>query len=271
MMKSNTLIFTWLLILMGFILLIDKTHDKKEENSSLNKFTDISSNTLQDRILNTYVNWRDHKNFYYSANLKITYYNYLKSIKNRDQSDAKELTSLYVDVINSDYSDLDKVYSSLNYIREDRSLSRKKFAEVIVSMVQHIPYSYVVSNSCRSAALNDSSMNNNINNGTQCEGGVIGGLYTPLEFINKKKGDCDSRTVLIWTILTHFGYDAVILNSDLYGHSIIGLNIPSSGRYKYYRGKRYYTWETTSIGYKVGMLPPSFSNIDKWYVAIHKS
>ena len=67
---------------------------------------------------------------------------------------------------------------------------------------------------------------------------------------------------------SEYGKVVVILNSDLYAHSIIGLNIPSSGRYKYYNGKRYYTWETTAKGYDLGILPADFSNIKYWYVAL---
>ena len=68
--------------------------------------------------------------------------------------------------------------------------------------------------------------------------------------------------------LKKFGYDVIILNSDVYGHSILGLNILSSGRYKSYLGKRYYTWETTSEGWMLGDLPPDVSNMSNWYVAL---
>ena len=95
--------------------------------------------------------------------------------------------------------------------------------------------------------------------------GPLGDLILVLHHLN---GDCDSRTLFIYTVLKKFNYDVVILNSDLYAHSIIGLNIPSSGRYKYYNGKRYYTWETTAKGYELGVLPADFSNIDYWYIAL---
>ena len=67
--------------------------------------------------------------------------------------------------------------------------------------------------------------------------------------------------------LKRYNYDVVILDSEHYLHSMIGLNIPSSGRYKYHQGKRYYTWETTSNGWRLGLLPPNSSNINYWQVA----
>jgi hypothetical protein len=266
---KTSAIFIWILILIGvFVTLKNIQPEKNKKPLVLDKINDIGSNPTQDRVINTYVNWRDSRNFYYSANLKISYYDYLKSIRNRDRSNKEYLNGLYVDIVKSDYYDLDRVYSALDFIRKDRSLSKKKFAEIVVAMVQHIPYSYVVERTCREEALNDSSMYNDISNGTECEGLIYGGVYTPLEFIRKKKGDCDSRTLLIFTILRYFGYDVVILNSDLYAHSVIGLNIPYSGLYKYYRGRRYYTWETTTTGYDLGMLHPSDSDINYWYVAL---
>lgn len=267
-MKNFLYITSWIFLFL-FILSIAEfnlRHDRVVEDS--NPLVEIGSNLDTNKIINTYVNWRDLRNFYYSANLKILYDDYLKSLRNRDRSSASSLEWLYVDIFKSDYYDLDKVYQDLDYIRKDRSLSKKKFAEVVVAMVQHIPYSYVTGGTCRSLALSDNSISYDISRGVKCEGGIAGGIYTPLEFIKKKKGDCDSRTLLIFTILRHFGYDVVILNSNLYAHSIIGLNIPYSGRYKYYKGKRYYTWETTSTGFDLGVLPSSVSDINYWYVGL---
>ena len=267
-MKHFLILISWIILFLGFILLTESYLKKSDIIPNDNSFNEVGSSNTSDNIINTYVNWRDYRNFYYSANLKILYNDYLSSIQNKDRSNAESLEWLYVDIFKSDYYDLDKVYQELDFIRKDRSLSRKKFAEIVVAMVQHIPYSYVTGGTCRSLALSDNSISYDISRGVKCEGGITGGIYTPLEFIKKKKGDCDSRTLLIFTILRHFGYDVVILNSNLYAHSIIGLNIPYSGRYKYYKGKRYYTWETTSTGFDLGVLPSSTSDIDYWYVGL---
>lgn len=267
-MKHFLILISWIILFLGLILLTESYLKKSEITSNDNTLNEVGSSNTSDNIINTYVNWRDYRNFYYSANLKILYNDYLKSIQNKDRSNAESIEWLYVDIFKSDYYDLDKVYQELDFIRKDRSLSRKKFAEIVVAMVQHIPYSYVTGGTCRSLALSDNSISYDISRGVKCEGGITGGIYTPLEFIKKKKGDCDSRTLLIFTILRHFGYDVVILNSNLYAHSIIGLNIPYSGRYKYYKGKRYYTWETTSTGFDLGVLPSSTSDIDYWYVGL---
>ena len=93
-------------------------------------------------------------------------------------------------------------------------------------------------------------------------------ILSPLEFFYLKTGDCDSRTVLIYTILKSFGYDVAILNSDRYSHSMIGINLPSSGKYKIINGKKYFFWETTGVGWEMGMLPPDNWDISKWSLAL---
>ena len=49
---------------------------------------------------------------------------------------------------------------------------------------------------------------------------------------------------------------------------MLGLNIPTRGKYKLIKGKKYYFWETTAPGYKVGYLHPESQNISKWYLAL---
>ena len=232
------------------------------------KTNTVKKETKPERIISNYINWYDYKNYYYNTNLKISYNDYLKSIKNKNNSYASTIGGLYRDIYSSDKYDLELVYKDLDFIRKDRSLSREKFAEIIVTMVQHMPYNIVTQESCFKAQMSNDSVRDMIFSGIECEGDIYGGVYSPLELVKKMKGDCDSRTLFIFTVLKKFNYDVVILNSDLYAHSIIGLNIPSSGRYKYYKGKRYYTWETTAKGYDLGILPADFSNIKYWYVAL---
>ena len=266
--------FASLLVILGFVFfiffIVDDIDNKSNSNST--KVTKVKKKVKKsiksDRIISNNIKWYDSKNYFYKTNLKISNNDYLKSIKNRDNKyrTSSSFGALYAAIYYSDKLDLDLVYKELDFIRKDRSLSKKKFAEIVVAMVQHMPYSFVIEKSC--SMRSDPDFMNMIRQGTKCEGGVKAGLYTPLELVKKMKGDCDSRTLFIFTVLKKFNYDVVILNSDLYAHSIIGLNIPSKGVYKYYKGKRYYTWETTSKGWSLGVLPPANSKIKYWYVVL---
>jgi hypothetical protein len=155
----------------------------------------------------------------------------------------------------------------LQKIKIDNNLNRNRFAEVVVSLIQSIPYSYNIDGNCNGDDL-PSAYKNDIISGIPCISNVRHDILTPLEFFYFKKGDCDSRTVLIYTILKRFGYDVAILNSDLYSHSMIGINIPAYGKYKLINGKKYYFWETTAKGFTLGVLPPDSWNISKWYLAL---
>ena len=257
-----------LIIMSVFFSVIDFfSSDSKPKKVKTNTKT-VKKETKPERIISNYINWYDYKNYYYKKKLKITYNDYLKSIKNKKNSNASTIGGLYRDIYSSDKYDLELVYKELDFIRRDRSLSKRKFAEIIVSMVQYIPYNIVAQESCFKAQISNDSIRDMIFSGIECEGNIYGGVYSPIELVKKMKGDCDSRTLFIYTVLKKFNYDVVILNSDLYAHSIIGLNIPSSGRYKSYKGKRYYTWETTAKGFDLGILPADFSNMKYWYVAL---
>ena len=90
-----------------------------------------------------------------------------------------------------------------------------------------------------------------------------------IEFLKKYTGDCDTRTVLLFILLNAYGYDTVILNSYVYKHSVIGINLPTSGyNYKYSNGKKYYTWETTNTGWELGDMPAEFNDLKYWYLAL---
>ena len=268
-------IFTRIILLIiwfSFVSLLFTIVDffSSDSSSSSYKTTSktIKKEVKADKIISNYTYWYDFYNNYYNANLEISRNAYYKSIRNKENNYASTIGALYRVIYNSDKLDLNLVYKELDFIRRDRSLSKRRFAEIVVSMVQNIPYNIIVQESCSLAQIRNDSVNEMILRGYECEGNVYAGVYSPLEFVKKMKGDCDSRTLFIYTVLKKFNYDVVILNSDLYAHSIIGLNIPSSGRYKYYKGKRYYTWETTAKGYELGVLPADFSNIDYWYIAL---
>ena len=268
--KKNFPLFLLIFLLWGGFSIFDQINLKNKSESEFQKINSkmIIDNVDQNLIISKYINWYDFKNNYYFSYLKIRLINYFNSIINKENSYATTIKKLYLDVFNNDKLYLNLVYKELNYIRKDRSLSKRKFAEMIVSMVQEIPYSIVAQETCASAQTSNEDMRKMILSGIECDGEIYGGVYTPTEFVYNLKGDCDSRTLFIYTVLKYFNYDVVILNSDLYAHSIIGLNLPSSGRYKYHKGNRYYTWETTYKGWELGLIPAKVSNINYWYVAL---
>ena len=208
--------------------------------------------------------WYDYDYNSYTGTTRVRNADVLSSTIHKKLINASSWADLYRGMYINDKTKLDLVYPMLDRIWNNNNLTRREFIDIVVSFVQHIDYNVVSMEDCQTAYRNNNTTRELIDSGVECDGNIYAGVYSPLEFMAKFKGDCDSRTVFLYTVLKRYNYDVVILDSDLYAHSMIGVNISSSGKYKYYNGKRYYFWETTNEGWRLGMLPPSSSNINYW-------
>lgn len=89
-------------------------------------------------------------------------------------------------------------------------------------------------------------------------------VFSPIEFLFYGKGDCDSRTVLAYTLLDLLGYDVIIMRIQYYyaerqdWHSMLGIAgvSPSAFNYYIYQNKRYYFVELTQKNWRIGELTP---------------
>lgn len=169
-----------------------------------------------------------------------------------------------------DKSRISSLYGMLDSIKTVNNLTPYQFAEVVVTMVQSIDYVLITDGSCNERKA-EPSVVELLRAGVPCLGNAPYGLRTPLQFLSDMKGDCDTRTLVLYTILKHFGYDVVIINSDYYTHSMLGLNLPGIiGSYKTDHAKRYYFWETTAKGFSLGQLPAENGNIRYWDVELNE-
>lgn len=177
--------------------------------------------------------------------------------------------NLYQHLDTTDGPALDLVMKTFSDINSAKQLNKMEFAEMVVSCIQDIPYSFVFQEECLPADYYESSIRDILEKCPDCcVGNVLFGIQNPVSFIQSLKGDCDTRTALIYSILNHFNYDVAILNSDFYKHSIIGINLPSTGKSKLFRGKKYVVWETTAKYYQAGVLPSNFNNLTHWNIVL---
>ena len=212
--------------------------------------------------------WRDNNNRIHSGVFKFRYGDYIDSKEYKERISYSTQNSLYRKIVDNDKSKLNMIFPVLDSIRNNNNYSKNDFADIIVSLVQNIPYSYNIETNCDDKSTLPEAYVDDIQSGVPCISYVRYDILTPLELFKNFLGDCDSRTVLLYTILKKYKFDVVILNSNLYSHSMLGLNIPTRGKYKLIKGKKYYFWETTAPGYKVGYLHPESQNISKWYLAL---
>jgi hypothetical protein len=90
-------------------------------------------------------------------------------------------------------------------------------------------------------------------------------LYAPIEFLIQETGDCDTRTLLAYSILEKFNYDIAIVNSNKMGHSMFGIYVPfvpGNGHFGLtaVSRKKYYLWELTATGLNLGDNYDFYSN-----------
>lgn len=173
------------------------------------------------------------------------------------ETDEEFWQKVYYDLYDKNKTRLGFVQDSLQHIGDSLKLNRDDFARMVVSFVQDIPYNYI---------LPDSTCEGHEDH--PCVANVKYGIFSPVEFLNTLQGDCDTRTVLLFTLLRNFGYEPVIINSGEYLHSMLALDITASGDYLEYKGKRYAFWETTNVGWLPGMLPPDMNNTSYWHVIL---
>lgn len=220
--------------------------------------TEVVETTEGEKTIRYIINklrWRDFDGDWYRMNFKIAENSVQASKKNRSEFRyTRQFTwgSFYKNMANHDRPLLEHLYTSFSKIQKEKKLNRRKFAEFIITSIQNIQYNYIKSTPC---------------DGTEdypCVGNVRLGIFAPAEFSANLTGDCDSRTVLLYVILAKFNYDVAILNSDEYRHSVLGISLPSTGKYKTYNRKKYYFVETTAKGCPIGYLPQNVSTLSFW-------
>ena len=168
-----------------------------------------------------------------------------------------------------DSSQLFGIYRLLDSVRAGRRLNSERFAEVIVAFVQDIPYTLILDRDCDPQLYKDAFTRRYLESAdANCEGFQRFGINTPTEFMGTLAGDCDTRTLLLYTLLTHYGYDAAILSSELYSHSLLGVVLPAQGLTYAFHGKNYVLWETTTPNMPPGIIGQPFNNLSDWRVSL---
>ncbi len=217
-------------------------------------------------------NWRDNYGNNYIGNLSVRekdYHSLKNHINNYKPSSEKYFWGeLYAYISQTDTPSLDLIMEMFVKINQDKNLNQMEFAEMVVSCIQDIPYSFVLQKECPTENY-DSNTKHVLEDCPECcIGNIKYGIQNPVSFIKNLKGDCDTRTVIIYSILNYFNYDVAIVNSNFYRHSIIGINLPASGLHKIYKGKKYTLWETTAKYFEPGYLSPGFDDVAHWNIVL---
>lgn len=249
-------------------------NNSRERKETIEPIVDRSNSELEnDTLLKRYREWKDYDGRNYSGfySLKISDFknsSLFKKNLNANLSNTNSYDKVLFSLKENDKTKLDGVYKLFDSIQSKNKLSKIKFAEMIVSFVQDIPYVLILEDNCDANLYNDDFTRKYLlTPNAKCNGYQKFGINTPVEFLANLNGDCDTRTLLLYTILTYYNYDVALLSSEYYGHSILGINLPLKGKKYYYNNQEYALWETTLIA-KPGIIPNQISNTNNWRISL---
>ena len=247
---------------------------KYPEDNVIEKKDTLKNITQKDTIINHFRSWHDYDNNLYEGSyfVKYTAYQNAKSFKNNLEiagNSQSEYDKILFSLKENDKGNINGLYQLFDTLKIEKQLDNIAFAKMIVSFVQDIPYALVLPKNCDPNLYTDNFIKQYLNSSdAKCDGFEKFGINTPVEFLATLNGDCDTRTLLLYTILAHYNYDVALLSSELYSHSILGINLPLEGKSYDYYNQKYILWETTSPNIKPGILPSEISNTNNWRISL---
>ncbi|MFV0163096.1 hypothetical protein OBK04_05450 [Empedobacter falsenii] len=290
--------FSWLFRIIGILLLLGfvaslfhffnttttqtyipkpvVTEQPEERKTQTEAIIDTLDNdaVVNDTIIKHFRVWQDYDGNQYEGTIwtrksDFAKAKYFKNNLTLNSNSSRAYDEMIYRLKENDKNNLIGVYQLFDSIRQKEQLSSVKFAELIVSFVQDIPYTVIVPDDCNPNLYDDEFIQEYLSSAdARCDGFQKFGINSPVEFMSTLNGDCDTRTLLLYTILAHYGYDVALLSSEYYAHSIIGINLPLSGNAYQYQNQRYILWETTAPNIKAGVLPKEISNLNYWRISL---
>lgn len=203
--------------------------------------------------------WKSFDGKNYTLNFRIKKSDYQLSQSNRIKSNSSE-GELYSEMYTTDHLALSDMINGYKAIIKNENLNYLQRMNMIVSSIQSIPYSWVLTNNpkCgeiyRNELIPKENCSVSLNPCGCCDDIMPFGVYSPVEFAVQSTGDCDTRSLFAYTIFKKLGFDvAVMINST---HSVLGVYSPkieSDGKTgNIGSARRYYLWELTGYGFVLG-------------------
>lgn len=302
-MKNNVSLFSiatklfWVLVLLVSIMSIlhldfglFKTEQVAEEfvyNDSISRINDIDSinepiDSLEvTNLVDYHWNWQSFDGKKYELNFQLDRNEVETASINRENSNNGGST-LYQELYEYDKKILQNMVEGYKKIIKSNNLEYYAALDMIVTSIQSIPYTLVldadgivfngkrVKCPCQTPFGYFKGNCSVLPNGDGCCNDVEPwGVYSPVEFATKKTGDCDTRSLFAYTILTDLGFDAAVMGSDSESHSVLGVKVPKipgdGRRGDVYGAREYYLWELTSYGHKLG----GYISGDDWKIELN--
>lgn len=225
----------------------------------------IDSTQTNDSTISVEWSWYDFNNHFQVILFKYKQRNLEKSRINR------MLTTTYQELLIHDTPFLDDLIFSIKNNIKQQDLDYLGAINYVCSAIQYNPYTLVIPSigieiptgsgkyfncPCELKGMKFTANCEPQLDGLGCCNNVDPiGVYSPLEYAVGRTGDCDTRSLLAFTILRSIGYDVAVMTSESQSHSVLGVSLPNSSLYSNAtdrNGKRYVLWELTSKDWRLG-------------------
>jgi hypothetical protein len=251
----------------------DKWDYKPEE--SADTIYSKENDTIAITYLKHHLKWNDNNQNPHEALLLVRkdYFNIATIKRNQLEVNSSDFRNyyhqIYSNLINQNKTYLDAVIKEYSRIGKTENLNRQQFADMVVTSIQNIPYYLVHDLTHLEADLKYGGFIRDYHQtGKPCLDQIKFGVQAPVEFMGNFKGDCDTRSLFLFHLLSKFGYNVVMLGSEQYSHCIIGISGNYRGDFVNYNGLKYYVWETTATKFTPGNISPECGNMRYWVVAL---
>ena len=233
-----------------------KEHEDESDNKDTTKQSDKNSTLVQ-------WNWIDYRNGHHKLKIKVKNNNISNGIKARENKSffLGDWNDLYNTLYKTSLPTLQPLISSMKSSIKSKKLNYQEALDFVVSSIQFIPYTLVVENNecpCTAFGIDfkDDCIPRKDNSGC-CNNIRPGAVYSPTEFLIKKTGDCDTKSLFAYSILKQLGFDVAVIVGEVEGglHAMLAVNLlspPVITKYVKYNGKNYYPWEVTGGNSRLG-------------------
>ncbi len=181
-------------------------------------------------------------------------------------------SAVYSEFSQQDRPKMDSLVRLFDGLRRQYRLSVPATAEMVITCIQEIPYYLIHDGTCSAASQESGFIRSYHAERKPCVPNIIAGVQSPYEFAHSLKGDCDSRSLFAFNILSKMGIPVSIWVSETYGHSVLGVGLGQGGHlYKTVGGVRHFPVELTAKGFRLGMISPDQGNMNNWDIALYNN
>ena len=241
---------------------VENTENKNKEEEQEDNNGQDTTNQSDNNISTIQWNWIDYENVHHKLKINVKNNDIANGINAREnKSFSGDWNDLYNTLYKSSLPTLQPLISAMKASIKSNKLNYQEALDFVISSIQFIPYTLVVENNecpCTLFGIDfkDDCKPRRDNSGC-CNNIRPGAVYSPTEFLIKKTGDCDTKSLFAYSILKKLGFDVAVIVGEVEGglHAMVAVNLlspPVITKYVKYNGKNYYPWEVTSGNSRLG-------------------